>query len=224
MVDPPARIPRLRPEELSDDARGVFGALGPVRAGQDNGQDSGRPAAPGAAALANHVLQTFANHPPLAKSYLNFNGYLLSADLTLPVRLRQIAIQRVAWNRHCPYMWSSHLRVSLPVGLTAEDFDAVAAGPASPHWSAIERAVVRAADDLEGRSFMSDATWESLTAELSHQQVMDLIFVIGCYTALSMFMNAAQVEREPELVALAEQYGAPARPAGDQALENPPST
>jgi 4-carboxymuconolactone decarboxylase len=223
MVDPPARIPRLRPEELSDDARGVFGALGAVR----TGQESGRAVTPGATAQANHVLQTFANHPTLAKSFLNFNGYLLSAQLTLPLRLRQIAIQRVAWNRHCPYMWSSHLRVSLPVGLTAEDFDAVAAGPASPHWSGIERAVVVAADDLESRSFMSDSTWDSLTAELSRQQIMDLIFVIGCYTALSMFMNAAQVEREPELVALAEQYGAPARPsprAGDQAPEKPPST
>jgi len=209
MVDPPARIPRLRPEDLSDDARGVFGALGAVRAGRAAGQ----PAAPGATAQANHVLQTLANHPLLAKAYLNYNGYLLSAELTLPVRLRQIAIQRVAWNRHCPYMWSSHLRVSLPLGLTAEDFDAVATGPASPHWSALERAVVVAVDDLEGRSFMSDSTWGSLTAELSHQQVMDLIFVVGGYTNLSMFMNAAQVEREPELVALAEQYGEPARQA-----------
>jgi 4-carboxymuconolactone decarboxylase len=211
MVDPPARIPRLRPEELSDDARGVFGALGAVRAGRD----SGTSATPRPTAQANHVLQTFANHPPLAKSFLNFNGYLLSADLTLPVRLRQIAIHRVAWNRHCPYMWSSHLRVSLRLELTAEDFDALAAGPESPHWSAIERAVVVAADDLEGRSFMSDSTWNSLTAELSHQQIMDLIFVIGCYTGLSMFMNATQVEREPELVALAEQYGAPRRQSAE---------
>ena len=211
MVDPPARIARLRPEELSEDARGVFGALGTVRAGSD----SAKPAlsGPRPSAQANHVLQTLANHPPLAKAFLNFNGYLLSAELSLPVRLRQIAIQRVAWNRHCVYMWSSHLRVSLPLWLTQEDFDAVALGPQSPHWTPLERAVVVAVDGLEGRSFMSDPTWAALTAELTDQQTMELIFVVGCYTGLSMFMNAAQVEREPELVALAERHGAPERPA-----------
>lgn len=205
MTDAIARIPRLRPEELTVEAQGVFGALGAVR----TGQDSGTSPTPGSTAQGNHVLQTFANHPSLAKSFLGFNGYLLSAQMSLPVRLRQIAIHRVAWIRKCPYMWSSHLRVSLPLELGSEDFDAVRAGALSPHWSELEKTVVKAVDDLVDGSLMSDSTWASLTTDLTHQQVMDLIFLVGCYTTLTMFMNAAQIEREPELVALADKYGAP---------------
>ena len=136
-TDPPARIPQVQPEDLTDDGRGVFTALGTIRAGQQ-----AAPSAGGPTAQANHVLRTLAQHPALSKSFLPFNGYLLSANSTLPVRLRQLAIHRVAWIRHCVYMWSSHLRVSLPLGLTREDFDAVKVGEASSHWSPLERTLI----------------------------------------------------------------------------------
>ncbi len=207
MADPPARIPQLQPADWTEEAREVFGALGRVQTGRAPDASSGAPEA----ALRNHVLRTFAQYPSLTKSYLNFNGFLLSSELSLPIRLRQIAIQRVAWIRHCPYMWSSHLRVSLPVGLTRDDFEAIKAGENSPHWSEGERTVVAAVDALVERSYLSDETWNKLAERLDRKQLMDLIFVVGCYTMLSMVFNTLQIEREPELRALADEYGAPER-------------
>jgi alkylhydroperoxidase family enzyme len=205
MADPPARIPQLRPEEWTDEAREVFSALGNVRAGQSRGNSSRVQQA----SQQNHVLRTFAQYPALAKRFLQFNGYLLSPAASLPVRLRQIAIQRVAWTRRCVYMWSSHLRVSLPLGLTREDFEAIKVGASSPHWSETEAVLVGAVDHLVAESQMSNETWDALTAHFDHKQMMDLVFTVGCYTMLTMVFNALRIEREPELQALAAQYGAP---------------
>lgn len=201
IVDPPARIPQLTPEEWTDEAREVFGALGTVNTGQAPGNSK--------EGLRNHVLRTFAQYPALTKPWLNLNGYLLSPANSLPVRLRQIAIQRVAWIRRCPYMWSSHLRVSLPLGLTREDFDAIKVGQESPHWSGLDRTVLTAVDQLVEGSRLDDATWDALAAHLDHRQLMALIFTIGSYTNLTMVFNTLRIEREPELLALAEEYGAP---------------
>jgi alkylhydroperoxidase family enzyme len=193
--DPPARIPQLDPSELTDEAREVFSAL-----------TGGGP--PNEASTHNHVLRTFANYPALTKPFLTFNGHVLF-DTTLPPRLRQIAIHRVAWIRGATYMWSSHLRVSLPIGMTRDDFEAAKVGADSPRWSELERYVVLAVDELLAASQVSDETWAVLSAHLDRQQLMDLLFTVGCYTLLGMVFNALRIEREPELVALAEEFGAP---------------
>jgi 4-carboxymuconolactone decarboxylase len=196
MSDRTARLARLDPATLSDtDREAVFSSL------------SGG-GTPGDAALANHVLQTFAHYPALAKAFLTFNRHILN-NTSLPPRLRQIAIHRVAWIRGATYMWSSHLRVSLPVGMGRDDFDALKEGPSSPHWNALERAVATAADQLVATSELTDDVWDALRAELSEQQVMDLLWTIGCYTTLTMVFKTLRIEREPELVALGEEYGAP---------------
>jgi 4-carboxymuconolactone decarboxylase len=201
MTDPSARIPQLAPEDWTDEAREVFSAMGSVRAGTSTGASD--------AGLKNHVLRTFAQYPALTKPWLTFNGYLLSSAVELPVRLRQIAIQRVAWIRHCPYMWSSHLRVSLPLGLTREDFEAIKVGEDAVHWSELERVLVGAVDHLVEESQLSDETWDALTVHLDSKQLMELIFIVGGYTSLTMVFNTLRIEREPELLALAADYGAP---------------
>jgi 4-carboxymuconolactone decarboxylase len=208
MSDLPPRLPLLDPDNLTDEQRAVFWSLGPVQAGQTV------PESPGEAErvrFRNHIYRTLAHHPPLATRFLDFNGYLLAPN-TLPIRIRQIAIHRVAWIRGCVYMWSSHLRVSLPLGLVREDFEAVKVGPRSGHWTLLEHHLVLAVDQLVERSAMNDATWQALTTELDDQQMMDLVFTVGCYTLLTMFMNTFRIGREPELKLLADEYGAPEPP------------
>ena len=62
---------------------------------------------------------------------------------------------------------------------------------------------------------MSDEVWSALRDELDNQQIMDLVFTVGCYTTLSMMFNTARIEREVELRELAAEYGAPEWPASE---------
>ena len=156
----------------------------------------------------NYVLNTLGQHPELAKHFLGFNRYLLMSS-TLPVRLRQIAILRVCWQKRARYMWSSHLRTSLRNGLSGDDFEPVKAGQASPYWNEEERTILVATDQLMETSNLDDEAWGALAAFLDHHQIMDFLFTVGTYVQLAMVLNAIRVEREPELIELAELYGAP---------------
>ena len=106
-------------------------------------------------------------------------------------------------------MWASHIRLSLSLGLDAVDIEAVKIGAASPHWSAMERAVINATDQLIANSDIDDATWARLTEEFDDQQMMDLIFTVGTYILMAMSHNAMRIQRSDELIEISERYGGP---------------
>lgn len=156
----------------------------------------------------NPVVETFARHPPLALPFLRFNRYLLRGS-SVPVRLRQIAILRVAWTKQARYMWASHLRTSLRLGLAPADFAAVGAGPASPHWSDVERLILAVVDELRDTAELRDECWAALRAQFDEPQIIDFLFTVGTYLSLAMVFNTLRIEREPELLELARRFGSP---------------
>lgn len=194
MTDPAPRVPQITEAERTDAVRAMFAAIAGV-----GSQDIEH----------HHVLMTFGQHPGLTHPFLGFNRHLLSTS-TLPVRWRQIAILRVAWTRRCRYMWASHLKLSLGVGLSGDDFEAVKAGAAASHWTDDERTLLRAVDQLRDQSDLDDATWGALAGMLDRRQIMDFLFTVGAYVALALAFNAMRIQREPDLIELAEQYGSPA--------------
>jgi alkylhydroperoxidase family enzyme len=191
--DPEARISRIPAAQRTDEMRDIISLFaGPGRINVDN----------------NYVLTTFVHHPDLARSYLSFNRYLLMSS-TLPVRLRQIAIMRVAWLKKGRYVWASHLRTSLRNDLCGDDFPPIKEGEHSPHWTNEERYILRATDQLMENTDLDDATWSLLCEFLETKQVLDFLFTVGAYSLLSLVCNAIRIEREPELLELVEMYGEP---------------
>jgi 4-carboxymuconolactone decarboxylase len=192
--DPPARMPPLTPETCSAEANIMFERW---RAGPFKGSD------------VNPVLWTFAHNPKLAELFSALNIHLLSTT-TLPLRPRQIAIMRTAWICDARYMWSSHLRTSLRRGIEPELFAALKVGAADPYFTPFERTVIEATEDLVRDRSVSDARWKALAAEWNNAQMLDFLFTVGTYVLLAGVMRSTGVEREPELLELAEKYGAPA--------------
>lgn len=193
MTDPAPRVPLITDDQRTDEVRKMFAAFEQV-----GGKNLDH----------HHVMKTYAQHPALSEPLLTFNAHLLGSS-TLPVRLRQIAILRVAWTRRCRYMWASHLMLSLYNDFVEADFEAVKTGAASSHWSELERAVLTATDQLRDTSDLDDAAWTALELHLERRQIMDLLFTVGAYVMLAMAMNAMRIEREPHLIELAERYGSP---------------
>ena len=58
-------------------------------------------------------------------------------------------------------------------------------------------ALLRAADELHGDAFISDATWDALAERYSVQQLMDAVFTVGAYQIVSMALNSFGVQFEP---------------------------
>ena len=63
-------------------------------------------------------------HPKLTRAFLRFNNHLLFSS-TLPPRLREVAVLRVAHLHHCEYEWQHHVRMGRETGLTDEDIDGI---------------------------------------------------------------------------------------------------
>ena len=204
MPDPAPRIPRIRRTEWNDAVREVFAALGGPEA-REQGTD-------------HFVITTFAQHPDLTQPFLVFNRHLLYAT-TLPIRLRQLAILRVAWTRGATYMWASHMRLSLQLGLAVEDFEAVKQGAEHARWSELERQVLRAVDQLRDGSDLDDETWDALSAHWDRRQMLDFLFTVGAYILLALVMNATRIQREPDLEELARQHGSPPRAPGNPSAD-----
>jgi alkylhydroperoxidase family enzyme len=156
----------------------------------------------------NPVLRTFAHHPALADVFSPLNIHLLSTN-TLPVKQRQIAIMRTAWLTKATYMWSSHLNTSRVCGLSDEMYGPIQRGPEDPYFTPFERTVMRATEDLVTHHEVSEANWEALAAEWDEQQLLDFLFTVGCYTMVAGVMRSTGVQRDEDLLELADKYGAP---------------
>ena len=87
-----------------------------------------------------------------------FNFYLLYGS-TLPARLRELAILRIAHRRNCEYEWKHHVEIGSTAGLSADDIAGVTRGEGADEF---DRTILAAVDELDDKSSMSDATWAAL--------------------------------------------------------------
>lgn len=143
---------------------------------------------------ASNILGTFVNHPALTKEFLKFNVHLLF-NSTLPPRLRELAILRVAHRTDSEYEWVQHVKLGLREGLTEDDIAAVQRGEAADPF---DRIVIVAVDELLKKYNVSDATWSALGEHFDKRQRMDFVFTVGCYVTVSMALKTFGVELEQE--------------------------
>ena len=68
-----------------------------------------------------------------------------------------------------------------------------------PGWSYEDRLLLRAADELHRDQHVSDRTWADLRRRLNDAQLVELPFIVGNYTMLSMPANATGVPAEAGL-------------------------
>lgn len=142
----------------------------------------------------SNILTTFVNHPDLTKAFLKFNVHLLFHS-TLPPRLRELAILRVAHRTDSEYEWGQHVKIGMREGLTEEEIAGVQRGEAADEF---DRVVLAGVDELLDKFELSDATWSALGERFDERQRMDFVFTVGCYVTVSMALKTFGVELEQE--------------------------
>ncbi|BBX03282.1 carboxymuconolactone decarboxylase [Mycolicibacterium moriokaense] len=169
----------LTAEEWGDDEYAAFGALLGLPAEKVPQAGSGHAADP----LNFDIIGVLARHPKMARRFLAFNGWLLQRG-ELPLRLRELAILRVAQARRSAFFWAEHTKVATDGGVPSEDIARLAEGNDS--FTGADRLVLEATDELLTLGFADAATWQRLADELGTHQAMELIFIVGTYTMLVM--------------------------------------
>jgi 4-carboxymuconolactone decarboxylase len=173
-----ARIPPPAPHELSEDVASLLALTAPP---------GGEP--PGTMAL-------LARRPQLLSPFLGWAA-ALALEGVLPQRDHELLALRVVWNCRSAFEWGEHSEYGRAAGLDDADLARVARGADAPGWSAHEVALLRAADELHTRCAVADDTWAVLADHYETPALVEIPFVVGQYTMLSMVANAAGVEPGP---------------------------
>ena len=161
---------------------------------------------PGGPDRVLNIFATLAHHPKLLKRWLVFGNHVL-AKSTLPPRERELVILRVGWLCRAEYEWGQHAVIGRASGLSGPEIQRIADGPGAPGWSALDRLLLEAVDELHRDAMIGDTTWRALAERLSTQQLIDLLFAVGQYMLVSMALNTLGVQLEPGVA------GFPERPA-----------
>lgn len=152
------------------------------------------PAAPEILAL----FRVLAHHPALAERMTGWGGFLLGRKALLPLRDREVVINRVCARCGAEYEWGVHVAAfTEAAGFTPQQNDAIADPKAdlSP-LPERDRLLVRMIDELHERSDVSDVLWDELARHWTQPQLIELLMLAGWYHAISYVCRAARVPLE----------------------------
>jgi AhpD family alkylhydroperoxidase len=147
---------------------------------------------------ALNALGVLAYNPSLTEAFNAFNGHVLFSSSLSP-RERELLVLRVASVRRCDYEWAQHSILGRDAGLAVEEIKRVALGPDAEGWSDLDRAFIRAVDELIEDAALSDATWALLAQNLDEAQILDLVFTVGAYDLLAMAFRSFHIDIDDDL-------------------------
>lgn len=129
-----------------------------------------------------------ARHPDLEAKFLPLSAYLTTSS-TLPARLRELVILRVAHHHGCHREWQHHRPIGTAAGLSDADVEAARTGVAADPF---DRVVLAAVDEMHQGSQISPVTWAALGERLDERARIDLIFTAGGYGVLATALNTLE--------------------------------
>src|SRR5215470_10472248 len=148
------------------------------------------------------VFKTCLRNLELCRNWMPFTQYVLGTTNSVPRRERELVILRTSWDCDADYDWAHHVPAAQRAGLSDEEILRISKGPSAAGWSKFDALLLQATDELHRDQRISEATWSALAGHYNEPQMMDLVFAVGQYTMVSMFLNSAQVQLEPGLKGL----------------------
>jgi alkylhydroperoxidase family enzyme len=183
IVGKPPRMPPLVGDEVTKSAMILTARLR-------------KAALPGAPPLAvsemPEIMTTLMCHPDLWERVALLSIQLLGHG-ALARRDAELAILRTAWLCQAPYEWGEHVVQGKNAGVTAKEIGRIIAGSSARGWSAHDRAILRAVEELHDDAMITDATWRRLAKRLDHKQLFELLVLIGQFTSVAYFQNAVRL-------------------------------
>ena len=158
-----------------------------------------------------NILYTIAHHPNLLSPFLGFASALALRGVLLRRDAELLAL-RTAWNCRSDFEWGHHVEYGLAHGLLPEEIGRIVSGPGHPDWGSKERVLLLAADELHADQHLTDDTFAMLRGAWSDAEIVEIVFVVGNYTMLSMVANATGVPVEQRLPAMPAE-ATPVEPA-----------
>ena len=152
---------------------------------------------------------TFALVPDILFQARTTLGSMMAPGRKLPAPLRELTILRTGIVGDSRFEYSQHLKVARMVGVAEEKLQAIKGWVVSDKFTAAERVVMQATDELVGRNLVEDETFAELKRHLSDEQILELFYVIGLWRMHGMIVRALHLEYDNVTTARMKEIPAP---------------
>ena len=139
------------------------------------------------------TMAVLARQPDLLAPFLGWAA-ALALNGVLTHREHELLALRVASNCDSRFEWIEHVEYARKAGLRDDEIPLVAKAIDEGQWKENERALLRAVDELNTDIDISDETWAILARHYEPPALVEIVFVVGQYTMLSMVANAAGLD------------------------------
>jgi 4-carboxymuconolactone decarboxylase len=146
------------------------------------------------------IFRMVANAQGAFPAWMRFGGTLFDGDEFDPL-LRELAIMRVAaMTPGADYEWVQRAAITLAVGGTQEQLDAIERGGLDESVLGDDgRLVVRFTTQVVSDAAPEEETFAAMTARFTPREIMHLLLVIGQYMMVGRIMATTQLDLEPAL-------------------------
>lgn len=170
----PVRIPPIAPEDFTEEQAELVGDW-------------------------KHLIfsRVLVNSPRMYRTFVAHLAELIT-NTALPARDRQIVCLRMLELCDDVYEKTHHVIISRKVGLSDDEITAMIAGKgnALTDW---DRTVIKATEELYHGQCISDATWNELAERYTQEQLMEIVFLAGCYQTMGLLTKSFGIQLEPDL-------------------------
>lgn len=149
------------------------------------------------------VFLTLGRHRRLFWGWLHFAGRLMPGG-RLSRRESELVILRVASRRGSAYERTQHRRLGRRAGLAPADIEAIEAIEAGgagdlaaedhPGFTARERLLLRASDELLADHDLSDGLWAELGEHFDDRERIEVVMLVGHYAMLATALQVLRVQ------------------------------
>ena len=142
-----------------------------------------------------NLFLTLARQRRLFRGWLRFAGRLMPRG-TLPRKDSELVILRVAHLRSNRYEFEHHVRLGRRVGLVDDDLGAVTRPLTEGSWTARQRAILVAVDQLVSKRNLDDEAWAELRKQLDERACIEFLMLVGHYEMLATFLETLRVPED----------------------------
>lgn len=132
--------------------------------------------------------------PPVAEGWLAFLT-AIRQKCSLPARIRELVIMRVAVINGADYEFRAHTPFALSEGITQLQIDGLQAGT-NELFNEVERSCLAYCDSMTRDIHVPDAVFNAVRPHFSEREMVELTATIAAYNLVSRFLEAMQIDHD----------------------------
>jgi AhpD family alkylhydroperoxidase len=140
-----------------------------------------------------HLHRMLLHAPPIAQGWIAMFDAVRWKS-TLPGKIRELMMCRVAAINDAPYEWEAHAPLALREGATQAQLDALRDWEASDAFDATERAALAYCDAMTRQVHVPEAIARAVRDAFPPRQLVELTVTIAGYNCVSRVLEALDIK------------------------------